>query len=96
MGETLSEQVKSVRLSSRLTSSPACVVGDVFDFTPMLEKMYRSAGQELPVTKRTLELNPKHPLVTGLRDAVAANKEDAALADTAAAHLRHGRARGRR
>ncbi|MCE5290005.1 MAG: molecular chaperone HtpG [Nocardiaceae bacterium] len=84
MTETLAEQVKAVRLSSRLTSSPACVVGETFDLTPMLEKMYRSAGQELPVTKRTLELNPKHPLVTGLRDAVATRKDDQALKDTAA------------
>ncbi|CAM3690545.1 molecular chaperone HtpG [Smaragdicoccus niigatensis] len=84
MTETLTEQVKSVRLSARLTTSPACVVGETFDLTPMLEKMYRSAGQELPVTKRTLELNPKHPLVTGLRDAVATRKDDQALKDTAA------------
>ncbi|UGT59339.1 molecular chaperone HtpG [Nocardia asteroides] len=77
LGSTLSEQVKEVRLSSRLTSSPACLVGDVFDFTPMLERMYRASGQELPESKRILELNPAHPLVTGLRDAYDARRDDA-------------------
>ncbi|MGW5518616.1 molecular chaperone HtpG [Nocardia africana] len=73
--ETLSDSVKEVRLSSRLTTSPACVVGDVFDFTPQLERMYRASGQALPESKRILELNPDHPLVTGLRDAYAGSKD---------------------
>ncbi|MFE3026285.1 molecular chaperone HtpG [Nocardia tengchongensis] len=67
----LDADVKEVRLTNRLTTSPACIVGDVFDFTPMLERMYRASGQELPHSKRILELNPDHPLVTGLRDAYA-------------------------
>ncbi|MFE4459546.1 molecular chaperone HtpG [Nocardia tengchongensis] len=67
----LDAEVKEVRLTNRLTTSPACIVGDVFDFTPMLERMYRASGQELPHSKRILELNPDHPLVTGLRDAYA-------------------------
>jgi molecular chaperone HtpG len=75
--ETLSDSVKEVRLSSRLTTSPACVVGDVFDFTPQLERMYRASGQALPESKRILELNPEHPLVTGLRDAYSADKDTA-------------------
>ncbi|WP_024801331.1 molecular chaperone HtpG [Nocardia sp. BMG51109] len=75
--QTLDESVKEVRLSSRLTTSPACVVGDVFDFTPQLERMYRASGQVLPETKRILEINPDHPLVTGLRDAYGENKAEA-------------------
>ena len=67
--ETLGEHVKEVRLSTRLTTSPACIVGDTYDLTPTLEKMYRAMGQELPRIKRILELNPKHDLVTALRDA---------------------------
>ncbi|NKY47137.1 molecular chaperone HtpG [Nocardia cerradoensis] len=81
--ETLSDSVKEVRLSSRLTTSPACVVGDVFDFTPQLERMYRASGQALPESKRILELNPEHPLVTGLRDAYAKDKESEDLQATA-------------
>ncbi|MFL6124356.1 molecular chaperone HtpG [Actinophytocola sp.] len=73
---TLEEHVKDVRLSSRLTSSPACIVGDSYDMTPTLEKMYRAMGQDMPQIKRILELNPKHDLVVALRDAHAAEKPD--------------------
>ncbi|WP_037307895.1 molecular chaperone HtpG [Amycolatopsis orientalis] len=79
----LAEQVKEVRLSSRLTTSPACIVGDTNDVTPTLEKMYRAMGQEMPQIKRILELNPGHPLVAGLRDAFAKQGENEGLAETA-------------
>ncbi|WP_084036904.1 molecular chaperone HtpG [Haloechinothrix halophila] len=90
LNSTLSEQVKEVRLSSRLTTSPACLVGEEYDITPTLEKMYRAMGQEIPTVKRTLELNPDHPLVTSLRDAHAKHPGDAGLVDTA--ELLHGMA----
>ncbi|MEV0706822.1 MULTISPECIES: molecular chaperone HtpG [Nocardia] len=77
LGKTLDESVKEVRLTNRLTTSPACLVGDVYDFTPMLERMYRASGQAVPESKRILELNPSHPLVTGLRDAYFTRKDDA-------------------
>ncbi|WP_216917434.1 molecular chaperone HtpG [Nocardia noduli] len=77
LGKTLDESVKEVRLTNRLTTSPACLVGDVYDFTPMLERMYRASGQAVPESKRILELNPAHPLVTGLRDAYFTRKDDA-------------------
>lgn len=82
---TLGEHVKDARLSSRLTTSPACVVGDVNDLTPALEKLYRATGQPVPRTKRILELNPGHPLVTGLRDAHA---RDGGKAETETGTLR--------
>ncbi|WP_329274414.1 molecular chaperone HtpG [Streptomyces sp. NBC_00691] len=80
---TLSEQVKQVRLSSRLTTSAACIVGDAHDVTPTLEKMYRAMGQHMPTVKRILELNPTHPLITALRAAHDANADDPALAEIA-------------
>jgi len=83
MTTALTENVKEVRLSSRLTTSPACLVGDTFDLSPNLEKMYRAMGQELPMVKRTLELNPTHPLVTGLRDAQRDRADDAGLPEVA-------------
>lgn len=83
MGTALGEDVKEVRLSSRLTTSPACIVGDTHDLSPTLEKMYRAMGQELPPIKRILELNPEHGLVTGLREAHTSRPEDAGLAETA-------------
>lgn len=84
----LSEQVKEVRLSHRLVDSAACMVGDAFDMTPQLERMYRAQGMEVPRTKRILELNPKHAAVAKLRaDFAATGAEDTAaraeLAETA-------------
>ncbi len=80
---TLADQVKEVRLSNRLTTSPACLVGDTYDIPPALARMYQQAGQDVPVAKRILELNPEHTLVTRLRDAHAAGAETTALAETA-------------
>jgi molecular chaperone HtpG len=67
--ETLGEHVKEVRLSTRLTDSPACLITDAFGVTPTLARIYRATGQDVPVGKRTLELNPNHPLITGLQQA---------------------------
>ncbi|WP_435054538.1 molecular chaperone HtpG [Micromonospora aurantiaca (nom. illeg.)] len=83
LGGALADSVKEVRLSTRLTTSPACVVGDAHDMTPTLEKMYRAMGQEVPRVKRILELNPAHPLVTGLRKAYGEGGDTAALTETA-------------
>jgi molecular chaperone HtpG len=83
MSGALADSVKEVRLSTRLTTSPACVVGDAHDMTPTLEKMYRAMGQEVPQVKRILELNPTHPLVTGLRKAHEQGGDGAALTETA-------------
>ncbi|WBB81086.1 molecular chaperone HtpG [Micromonospora sp. WMMD882] len=90
LGEQLAEEVKEVRLSARLTTSPACIVGDAHDLTPTLEKMYRAMGQEVPPVKRILELNPTHPLVTGLRKAHEQGVDTEGLTETA--ELLHGMA----
>ncbi|MFE3635040.1 molecular chaperone HtpG [Streptomyces sp. NPDC059168] len=83
MTERLGEEVKEVRLSSRLTVSPACVVSDSDDLTPALENMYRAMGQEVPRTKRILELNPHHQLVKDLNQAHAERTDRTTLAETA-------------
>ncbi|PRY44874.1 molecular chaperone HtpG [Umezawaea tangerina] len=83
MTTALAEDVKEVRLSTRLTTSPACIVGDAHDITPTLEKMYRASGQEMPKVKRILELNPTHPLVSGLRAAFGERAGDEGLSETA-------------
>ncbi|MEV7089366.1 molecular chaperone HtpG [Streptomyces sp. NPDC093085] len=92
MSSELSEQVKEVRLSTRLTVSPACIVGDTYDVTPALENMYRAMGQDVPRIKRILELNPDHPLVAGLRTAHAGRKEDDGSGLAEAAELLYGMA----
>jgi molecular chaperone HtpG len=81
--ETLSDHVKEVRLSTRLTESPACLITDSFGVTPALARMYRASGQDVPVGKRILELNPHHPLVTGLRQAHQDRGDDPSVAETA-------------
>jgi molecular chaperone HtpG len=81
-----SDHIKEVRLSTRLTESPACLITDVFGITPALARMYRASGQAVPIGKRILELNPKHPLVTGLLQAHKRSDDDAQaqqLAETA-------------
>jgi molecular chaperone HtpG len=66
MKELLKEEVKEVRLTGRLTNSPACVVTDENDITPQMERLMRAAGQQVPKIKPILELNPQHPLVVHL------------------------------
>lgn len=90
MATTLSDDVREVRLSHRLTTSAACLVGDPGDPTPTLEKMYRAMGQEPPRVKRILELNPRHGLVVGLKNAHGQRPDDSGLRETA--QLLHGMA----
>lgn len=62
----LSDVVREVKLSDRLTDSPACLVLG-FGATPAhLEKILRQAGRSVPQAKRVLELNPKHPMIQKL------------------------------
>ena len=72
----LDENVKEVRLSSRLTDSPACLVSGDFDMTPQLEQMMRAMGQDVPKTKRILELNPDHEVVEKLRGICETDGDD--------------------
>ncbi|MEU3759146.1 MULTISPECIES: molecular chaperone HtpG [Streptomyces] len=83
MRERLDDDVKEVRLSTRLTRSPACLVADADDLTPALENMYRAMGQEVPHSKRILELNPDHALVKGLNEAYSEREDRSELTDTA-------------
>jgi molecular chaperone HtpG len=72
----LQDEVKDVRLSERLTSSPACLVGEAGDLSPHLEELLRRSGREVPKAKRVLELNPAHALVTRLQAFHAAHPAD--------------------
>ncbi|MFB7293406.1 molecular chaperone HtpG [Actinacidiphila glaucinigra] len=92
MTEVLAEDVKEVRLSSRLTVSPACLVSDTHDITPALENIYRAMGQDVPHTKRILELNPGHALVGSLNTAHAERGDDAGAGLAAIAELLYGMA----
>jgi molecular chaperone HtpG len=72
----LQDEVRDVRLSGRLTSSPACLVGEAGDLSPHLEELLRRRGQDIPKVKRVLELNASHPLVTRLHAFHAAHPAD--------------------
>lgn len=75
MKQTLSEQVKDVRVTFRLTESPACLVADTYDMGGNLERLLKSAGQKVQHTKPILEINPHHPMVRRLKNEVE-NFED--------------------
>ena len=67
IGKTLGEKVKEVRITHRLTGSPACIVSDQYGMSMNLERLLKAAGQKVPDSKPILEINPHHPLVQGLK-----------------------------
>ncbi|MEM1205490.1 MAG: molecular chaperone HtpG [Acidobacteriota bacterium] len=83
--KALDEDVKEVRLSTRLTTSPVCLVGSDFDMSPHLERLLRQSegGSNLPNQKRILELNPKHAMLEKLQTRFDADAEDPVLGDYA-------------
>ncbi|MEG1969559.1 MAG: molecular chaperone HtpG [Burkholderiaceae bacterium] len=65
----LGDKVKEVRMTLRLTDSPACLVADENGMSGHLLRMLKAAGQAAPVAAPILELNPEHPLVARLKTA---------------------------
>ncbi|MAS82975.1 MAG: molecular chaperone HtpG [Legionellales bacterium] len=61
--KVLEEKVKTVRATSRLTTSPACLVADENDMGRQMEQILKASGQEIPATKPILEINPEHPIL---------------------------------
>ena len=68
--EILSHQVKEVKVSSRLSESPSCLVADENELGGNMERIMKSLGQDVPDTKPILEINPTHPLVMKLKTKV--------------------------
>ena len=66
--ELLAEEVEEVRITHRLTDSPACLVVSEDDMGMQMRRVLESAGQAVPESKRIFELNPEHPLVGRLND----------------------------
>jgi molecular chaperone HtpG len=79
----LSAHVKEVRLTNRLTRSPACLVVSDADMSPQLARILRAQRGTAPETLRILELNPGHAIVRKLRERVAANASDPLVDDYA-------------
>ncbi|WP_292975950.1 molecular chaperone HtpG [Nitrosomonas sp.] len=67
MKEVLGDLVKDVRITYRLTESPACLVADTNDISGNLGRLLKSAGQKVPDSKPFLEINPHHPMIQRLK-----------------------------
>jgi molecular chaperone HtpG len=79
--EKLAENVKEVRLSSRLTESACCLVADEYGMNANMERIMKAMNQDVPKSKRILELNPGHPIMQVLGRMYDADKADPKLAD---------------
>jgi molecular chaperone HtpG len=66
MKEQLKDEIKDVRLSGRLKDSPCCLVMEEGAMDPNMEKLMKAMGQEVPASKRILEINPAHPVVEAM------------------------------
>ena len=75
--EVLDEKVKEVRVTSRLTTSPACLVSDDNDMGRHLEQILKASGQSIPGAKPILEINPDHPII----QKIIAEKDDDLFSD---------------
>ncbi|TMC24313.1 MAG: molecular chaperone HtpG, partial [Chloroflexi bacterium] len=64
----LDEKVKEVRLTTRLTTSPVCLVVGEYDMDPNLQRLLKASGQTIPSAKPILEINVHHPIILKLRD----------------------------
>jgi len=65
---TLNDKVKDVRTTTRLITSPACLVVDEYGIDPNLKRLLKSTGQALPEDKPILEINPQHPIIAKLKN----------------------------
>ena len=70
--ELLTDEVKEVRVTNRLTTSPACLVAGDQDMEANLQRILEASGQAIPLSKRVLEINPDHPILVRLK----AEKDD--------------------
>ncbi|MFZ2301313.1 MAG: molecular chaperone HtpG [Gallionella sp.] len=64
---SLAERVKEVRVTHRLTDSPACLVADEHDMGGNMARILKAAGQKAPVSRPIMEINPNHPVVQRLK-----------------------------
>lgn len=79
MQKILAEKVSTVRFSGRLTDSPCCLIVDGQALSPHMERLFRAMNQDVPVSKRILELNGDHPVIAALNARLAANGDDPEL-----------------
>jgi molecular chaperone HtpG len=83
MQKALDGHVKQVRLSNRLVSSPACLVGAEMDYSPHMERLLQKGKGGGPRQRRILELNPNHEIFAKLQERFRQDKEDKAIGEYA-------------
>lgn len=88
--KSLDEHVKEVRLTNRLSDSPAVLVSADGEMTPQMERILRASGQELPPSKRVLELNPGHPVFARIQTLHSVDSEGESFGELL--ELVHGQA----
>ncbi|MYB89814.1 MAG: molecular chaperone HtpG [Proteobacteria bacterium] len=74
IGKVLEDEVEAVRVSHRLTASPACIVLSEHEMALYMQHLMKQAGHELPSTKPVLEINPDHTLVRRMEDEPAEDR----------------------
>jgi molecular chaperone HtpG len=81
--KTLTDNVKEVRFSGRLTDSACCLVGEAYDQSPYMERIMKAMNQGMPKTKRVLELNPDHSVVSSMKHLFDKDPSNTKLGDYA-------------
>ncbi len=77
----LENEVKNVKLSSRLTDSAACLVADEMGMNANMERIMKAMNQPMPTSKRIFELNPNHPVIRKINGLLEKEPDSSKLAD---------------
>ena len=88
--KSLDEHVKQVRLSGRLVSSPACLVGTEIDYSPQLERLLQKGNGGGAKQRRILELNPNHEIFAKMYERFKKNNQDEVIGEHAELLLGYG------
>jgi molecular chaperone HtpG len=73
--EALSDRIKDVRVTRRLSTSPACLVSEEYEMSRHLERILDAAGQKIDSARPILEINPDHPMVARLATETEASRQ---------------------
>ncbi len=79
--DKLADKVKEVRLSGRLTDSACCLVAEEYGLNANMERILKAMNQDIPESKRILELNPDHPIMRILNGLYEKDRGNSKLAD---------------